>query len=301
MYVKATWLEAEGYISDRTNKLDDTETKTVTARRKRFLNNNLVQLKGRLHTDIGLQDKLLPSHLDIKITLTRSKPEFVFHSEVEDTAFKVTITDATLQVRKVKLTPTRQLAFEKNIAKTPIRIPINYVSLKSISLSSGISSYSQNGIFTGPLPHLVIIGLIENAAFVGTYNKNPFEFKHYDVNSLCLHVNGRSVPSRAYQPDFAKNNYVDSYLSLWGGLSMQFANHEHGITYESYKHGNCLWAFDLTPDNCASANPPVSGSLDINLRFGTALPETVSLLIYGQYKNNIFIDQFRNIVTDISL
>ena len=292
-------MVTQGWEMDETGKFDASSNSAITKRKERFKNAKFVELKSRLHIDLSLQEKLLPSNLDIKITLTPTKPEFVLMSHDPTPNYKVIISDATLYVRKVKINPARQIAFEQQIAKNPIRIPISYVSMKNISLASGISSFNQDGIITGPLPTLCILGFVPNNNFVGTYVTNPFNFKHFGVNSLGLRVNGRNLPSRALTPDYDNDNFIDAYQTLFSGLGVEFDDFDNAIDYDLYKNGCCLYAFNLTPDNCPHNAIGNNGSLDLSVRFKSSLTETITLVCYAQYQNNIFIDQHRNCFTDI--
>ena len=297
---KRTWLQAVGWNIDQPGKFDDETNTALALRRKGLEQNGLVELKGRLHTDICFQPRLIPNGMDIRITLTQSKPEFFLQSFEQGKTYKVDIAEATLNVRKVKLAPQKQIAFEQAVSKSPARLPITYSTMKSCSIAAGLKSYNQDGLFTGVLPSLVVIGLVSNEAYSGSYKTNAFNFKHYDLNSLVLNVDGRSVPTRPLAPDFKKKHFLDCYDTLWYALGMQFDNWDNDITIDAYSQGCTLYAFNLTPDNCPHNNASKTGSVDISMRFGTALPETVSLVCYASYENTIQIDMHRNVITDIS-
>jgi len=56
--------------------------------------------------------------------------------------------------------------------------------------------------------------------------------------------------------------------------------------------------YDLTPDLAASewhASPPTSGDIRIGLKFGTALPEAITCMLYIEYNNSVGIDLSRNV------
>ena len=37
---------------------------------------------------------------------------------------------------------------------------------------------------------------------------------------MCLYANGQSVPSKALQPKFSSNNYVEAFQSLFTGMEL---------------------------------------------------------------------------------
>ena len=297
---KSGFLECSGWISDEAGKFDQEANSALDKRMKPFVNKKDVEMKSRLHIDLSFQEKILPSNLDIRIVLTPAKPEFIFFSKTENAQFKLKITGATLYVRKVKLNPAKQLAFEKTISKSPIRIPISYVSMRNLTVPANVATYNNDGLYSGVLPHLVIIGIVDNSNFVGTIDKNPYNFAHHDLTSLLLRKNGKNVPTQALTPNYAEDRYVDCYQTIFDAMGVKYDNFDNGISYYQYKNGNCLYAFNLMPDNCSHNNSPATGSLDLSIRFKTTLATSKSVILYAMYDNNIFIDQHRNIITDIS-
>ena len=296
---KNNWMSTMGWVTDDAGKCDD-EANTAFAKRKAPLKGGrLADYKGRLHIDLGFQEKILPSNLDVRITLTPTKPEFWLQSFDDGGTYKASIEAATLYVRRVKLTPTKQIAFEKDIAKRALRIPITYVTMKNVSIPSGVSSYNQDGLFTGPLPTLVVMGLVSNEAFVGDIGKSPYRFQHFNLNSLVLRVNGKSYPSRPLTPDYGTSNFLDCYQTLAQALGTQFDDFDNGITPDHYLDGCTLYAFNLTPDQCVHNNTLQTGSVDISMRFSGRLAETATLVVYSQFQNNVIIDQHRNCLTDV--
>jgi hypothetical protein len=53
-------------------------------------------------------------------------------------------------------------------------------------------SGNQPNIFQGALP--IRIGMVDADAFNGTYAKNPFNFKNYNITTMGLTVNRESLP-----------------------------------------------------------------------------------------------------------
>ena len=54
----------------------------------------------------------------------------------------------------------------------------------------------------------LVIGMVENKT------KNPFNFKHFDVDYLSLYVDGKQVPSKQLTPDFTNELCTRSYASI---------------------------------------------------------------------------------------
>ena len=55
----------------------------------------------------------------------------------------------------------------------------------------------------------------ENAAFTGSYNKNPFLFKHNHLTSAGACVDGISIPANPITLNFQNGDFPDGYRSLF--------------------------------------------------------------------------------------
>ena len=87
-------------------------------RREYISGSRVVDMMGRLHVDMFLQDKFLINGVDVKIRLVRSKPAFALMAGGAAPDYKITITNATLFVKKATLNPAVQLAHIKALDKS---------------------------------------------------------------------------------------------------------------------------------------------------------------------------------------
>ena len=65
-----------------------------------------VELQDRIHSDLFNQEKLILNGVDLKVKLHRHKPEFCLLSADTAAAYKITIVNAILYVKKIELTPS---------------------------------------------------------------------------------------------------------------------------------------------------------------------------------------------------
>ena len=149
------------------------------------------------------------------------------------------------------------------------------------------------------------MGLFKNKAFNGDRALNPFNFEHFNINFLCLYVDGVQVPSKPLQPNFRGDQlYIDAYHTLFSGTGVHFLNQGNQISRESYPNGYCLFAFDLTPDlsanECTHWNLVKHGSVRLDVRFSEALANTVNCIVYAEYDNILEIDASRQAIIDFS-
>lgn len=254
---------------------------------------------GQLHCDIFQQNRLLLNMVDLKIKMTRSKPEFCLMSSTAETEYKVMLMHASLFIRKVKVSPGVSLGHAKALEKSAAKYPIDRVLCKTYSVSAGSWSFMQDNVFLGAMPKRVIITCLENAAVNGQYNLNPFLFHHYHANFLSIYVDGQPVPSKPLEMNFAKNSYIRAYHRLFSSFNQDKGNY---LSRDEFANGHTLYAFDLTPDLCDGPhmNLQHQGNLRIEIKFSKALEKTISVLIYAEFENVIEITKSRHVLCDFA-
>jgi hypothetical protein len=147
----------------------------------------------------------------------------------------------------------------------------------------------------------MIVFFVSNAAMNGNVRNNPYNFQHFHLSELSLHVDGRQVPSTPLQPDFENNQYIEAYLSTFTGTGLMFKDDGHCINRLDFPNGYCLYAFDLTPD--LSANDchwtlRKTGAVNIEVKFKKALEGAINCITFADFQNLIQIDKQRNVSTD---
>ncbi|GFY23501.1 uncharacterized protein TNCV_3941931 [Trichonephila clavipes] len=211
--------------------------------------------------------------------------------------YRLQIENISIYVRKCEISSSILAAHEKELEQLLIQMPFTRIEVKTFTVSSGLKSVIiPNGV-NGVLPSRIILGLISNSAFNGDMKKNPFNFKHYNLNHISLSENGIQIPTTAYTPDYAKDLYARNYLSLFTDL----AQHKTNVSYDDYKENICLYVFDLTQYKSASepfGNVTRSGDISIHLKFDAELSETATLIAYMEMPLLIEIDKSRNVFID---
>ena len=84
------------------------------ARRDNIVRSRVVDLIGRLHVDMFMQDKFLINGVDVKIRLVRSKAAFARMAGGNNPDYRITIVNATLFAKKATLNPTVQMAHTRS-------------------------------------------------------------------------------------------------------------------------------------------------------------------------------------------
>ena len=160
----------------------------------------------------------------------------------------------------------------------------------------------QDNLFLSQLPTRIIIGLVESATFNGTFDKNPFNFKHHDLSFLSLFLEGKQIPGKPLTPDFENKMYCRSYFSLFADTGLANKDAGNSIEYRDFPGGYALFAFDLSPSLLDGNQVELvkSGSLRLELKFKTALLEPVYVIAYAELDSLLEIDRSRQILTDFT-
>lgn len=256
-----------------------------------------VDMIGCIHSDLFHQERLMLNLVDLKIKMTRSKPEFCLQGTE---GYKVVLDKVSLFVRKVRVSPGVILGHAKALEKGTAKYPINRVLCKAYSVPKGNMSIVQDSIFIGQMPKRVIIGCVDNEAFHGSFTKSPFNFEHFDLNFIGIYVDGQPVPHNPLELDFARSSYIRAYQSLFLGTGKIGEDRGSFISREEYTDGNVIYAFDLSPDLCAGdhLNLIKHSNLRLEIKFSKPLPQTVCVIVFAEFENLIEINKTRNILFD---
>ena len=230
--------------------------------------------------------------VELRVRMMRSKDSFCLMDP--SGVFTIHIADANLLIRQVKISPGVMLAHAKALSKSTAKYPLARIEVKALTLTSGTHGQTLDNIILGQLPKRIIVGFVENKAYNGDRNLNPFNFKNLKINFLCLYVDGIQVPSKPLTPDFDKQLYADAYHTLFTGSGIHFLNEGNGISRTDYPNGYCLFAFDLTPDISANDmghwNLIKHGNVRMDVRFSESLKSTINVIVYAEYETVLEID-----------
>lgn len=295
------WDADYGSMND-TNPHDEGTKNLALTRRAWYTNQSkCVEMIGKIHTDLFQQDKYLLNGVDFNLKLIRSTP--AFHLMGEANEFITKIKEAVLYVRKVKLNPTIALSHSKlldqgKFAKYPIRRGV----VTSFTISQNSLSFNKDNVVSGQLPRRIVVGFVRNEAFNGNIKYNPFNFEHFHLNYLSFSTGSETIPSQPLKPNFEEHQFLRSYMTLFEGTGIRYANTGNCITRGNFAKGYALYCLDLTPDLSTGnhCSPIKHGNLRMEVHFAKALPCTVNVVVYSEFENIVQIDRSRNIVTDFT-
>ena len=327
---KGSQLTSAMYYKDTAGKMDETGSlpveKTVSsskvmsaasgnqgfAKRHQFIQDGKkFTLSGPVFVDAFMGSRLLLSMVDLKLILNRSSDKFCLMNTNANPNAKVKLTDVILKVRKVRVSPTVSMGHELALKKMAATYPIRRVECKTFVMPANMPSVRKDNIFTGNIPKTFVFGLVDAKGFSGNYKSNPYNFRHFEVTTVTLTVNGEELPFKQLTLNYENNkeNFIQAYNTLFSGTGKMNYNTGLDISREDYPKGYTLYAFDLTPDMCGSSpyfNTVQRGSLTVDITFASApstqdgTPTAIGMVCYGDFENVIQIDSERNVIYDMS-
>jgi len=153
--------------------VNTTSNEGLAARRRLAARSAVMDIMGRLHADIFFQERYMLNEVNVKIKLIRSKDAFCL---IRGVNYKVKIIHASLFVRKVKLMPSVFIAHAKALERGTAKYPIRRVACKSFTIPERYRNVNHEKLFSGQLPTRIVIDLVDNRAFNGDRERNPFNF-----------------------------------------------------------------------------------------------------------------------------
>lgn len=267
-----------------------------------------VDMIDRLHCDLANQPKLMLNGVDIKIIIHQSPDQFVlmFPDATPAKKYKFVIHDVAILMRHSQLYPDVALAIENTLRETNATIPLRRVELKTFTISKGQSMESLAHCFLGAQPLRLAVAFVSDQAYAGKSTLNPYNFKHCEMSSITVYINGTPYPGVTLDTDFTNakggQSYIRAYNQLFEGTNTFGLNGGPTITRAEFRNGYMILPFDLSPDRNAASSDCRSvqkrGNCRIDVRFETALTESIKVLVYAEFNNEISIDFNRQVATD---
>ena len=307
---KESQLTAALFYKDVAGKMDKSNPKAADAADKNdglatrasFASESTeIDMMGRIHSDIFFQERYMLNEVNVKLKLTRSRDAFCLMAAGEQT-FKVVIIAASLLIRKVKISPSVYLAHAKALESSTAKYPIRRVICKTFTVPTGYLDVSHEKLFTGQLPIRLVLGCIDNRAFNGDSERNPFNFQHFSLAELSVYLDGQLYGIKPLKLDYRRNRYAAAFVSLFSGTGKDNRDEGNDISRSDFANGYALYAFDLTPDLSEADHFNLSrqGTVRIDMKFASALENTITVVAYAEFENLIEIDRNRNVVFDFN-
>ena len=298
---KANQLRMTGYAKDVGGQMNAAENTGFITRRGMAAESRVFHLYGPLSLDFFItNDRMLLPYTDMVISLTLHGSDFVIQNLVDAAVARLSVTSAKLYVRRVKANPQLALEIEEQLAKQNAVYPIERLVVHTNSVAAGVRDVSLNNIFPEQKPKLIVVGMVNSAAYNGAARQNPFNFEPFGADSISLYKDGVSLCGQPFTPQFAVNHYAREYAMLYKSLGKMNRDMDIDLSYSDYRSGYCFFAWNLMPDMELSGHsmPRERGNLTLQIKFSGALAAGISIIVFGWFDNTVQITRGRQAILD---
>lgn len=243
-----------------------------------------VEFLGPLMTDLCNQGKLIVNGVDIDIRLVPNNDEFRLLTFPNGQKGYIQIEDIKLSVCKVDVTDKFFVGHHKGMEYSAALYPFARSDVRTFNIVDGSYQAIFEDIFQGETPSRLIVGMVDSEAYAGDYSKNPFRFKHFNIQEAAFYVDGESTPRQPYNFDFKDCGYLEGLMSLYRVSGKMFTDTDIGITRETYRQGLALIGFEVDPTaapDLSYVGIPKSGRTRLVLKFKKKIKKPVTVIVYG--------------------
>ncbi|MCG7878664.1 MAG: hypothetical protein N0C90_20395, partial [Candidatus Thiodiazotropha endolucinida] len=243
-----------------------------------------IDLQGPIFHDVFSMSRYLINQVDVKIKMYRSSTNFCLLAG-DANGYRVNIEDIYILVKKIRVNPAVIYGHSKILEKQNALYPFNKVEVKSVSISTGSTTYSWDNMFQGRRPNKLIVGFVKSRAISGDYKTNPFNFENCSIQQIVAYCDGLPVGGNPVKLDFDTTGgtvITRAYTNLltasvkWREYEGNLLNRKH------YINGSTLFVFQLEPyfpQHGEYLSLVKMGNVRLDVVFNTALTGMKYILI----------------------
>lgn len=319
---KKSVLEPALYYKDRENYMDTMDPAGTTNsgfvhRAAKAQKSRVMDLACPLMVPWLSGSRPFPTNTEIFLRFHRASERFcAMWKDADANPIKINIKTAALRITRLHLYPGAQKALESGLKVAPAIYPFHEWDVRPIFIAKDTQNLNREiyegmineykkvqflknySCILGVLPPMLLLMLVPETAYNSAADKNPFNFKHYEISDLSLEINGRMFPKLPYKPVWSgEETFTEMYLAFLQNLNISFENPHILITREMYQNGYTIFAFNLAKDGMFGGDHGSlqdAGSIRVKMQFKSKLTESVVLLACGIFERNLMLDEDRN-------
>jgi hypothetical protein len=292
-----SWLQGALFAADDPGKYDvltvDGQNNTSNSGFKRrmypFRESREVEMRLKPQTFPFTERNIWPGEITWRfvIELNGDAIMLLCASTVDAT---IKILEPYMDVECVRLEARAQDKFVQSFrGQGPASYNFGSVAVEAYPVRTNTSSHRVlHSLMKPQAPSMLLIGLVEETAFMGDKQKNPFSFKPHDLKEMVLKLDGDAVNYDNLSFDWTKGHYLDSYWALLRCL--QLVNRDEGLSISrtQYDEDQFFVAVDLTRliDPCDLST---SHDLIIELTFHAPTTANLRLVCYARYAQQALV------------
>ena len=284
---------------------------------EKFSAGQIQKLYVPLFTPIASQMRFFPSLTPFKFIFSKNEKKLRFTCPADkESDFDLKIHNCLLHIKRIELYSGRLMDIERRLsAGSPAKYFIKNQYARSWTVEAGLQEKRISDILlTDYLPNYIIIGMLEMKDLKGSRQSSNYNFQLFDLTSMYLKSGADTFPSDgAYQPEINTNSndshFSREFFSCYGSPALSLKSDSGSWIYmDDFLSGFGLikFAFNRQGDvRCLSETildqRQATSGLDLYLKFGTALPENIAVVVFTSQIEQFSIKKTESSLRDLEL
>lgn len=274
-----------------------------------FNENGSMEFEAYLPLDAFKLTKFLPPSVPFSIKLFQSSDEFFLlrglQGDKPDERYRFFIESASLYVYYVRPNVQLRNMFEEALSQKAAMYEYPHVTMKPFVVAANVRSVSIDNILV-TLPNQILCALIDNRAFSGSYDLNPFAFESFLTDTISLTYEGVEVNGKPYK--LKLRGQVPGHLipdqeydGLFHALYSDGLNSKGGILApKDFRMGNFIMKWDMNKSikPQESLQEKIQGLTRLTLSFAEPLQRPITVLLYTVRRGVFSINKARTVTIE---
>ncbi len=255
-----------------------------------------VELVGKVHLDLFKCDRYMINAVQMQVIFRQSTDAFRLLSGSNSTEYKVEITDVFLRVPMLEMSNAIMVSHNDGLSLSPAYFPYIESDFKTYVIPAGSAGRNIDNLYLGNIPSRVIVGFVNQSAFNGAYDKNPFLFDHFNLSYMAFMINGMTYPSKGIQCDFDNDQFSEGLSSIYSMIGDECIR-KPVISRNEFKAGYALFSIPVEPHvpDEEFTQRRAHGLNGLIIRLKDPVDEPIVVIVYAKFSKVLAIDQARNI------
>ena len=240
-------------------------------------------IAGPIQCDLLRANNHLCPGNKLTLRLKRAQNRFLFMSATNH-QYKLAIKELRLFYRRLMVRPDAPLP-------NPQRYLITRTVLKTFPQPLNITSAELQIHTGGIMPSSVVIAQVKATAIDGNYHQNPFYFRHFNLGSLYLRVNGHMVPATPLEFDFSQmpGLLARSYLHLFQNTGAYGSRRGNLVSLTAYNAGMTIVPINLDYDLCNGYHIHAGreGNIVLHMKWDEPLEDAITVLVHMSFNEEL--------------
>ena len=116
-------------------------------------------------------------------------------------------------------------------------------------LAGSLSNFKEC-INSGQVPNKIVVGGVRNIAYNGLYNENPFNYEHFNISNIAVHIDGQSDTVSSLDPYFTSSLYMRCFHSMFGAAGKVNTDEDMDVSRTEYLRCRneevCIYIYNAT-------------------------------------------------------